>query len=181
MTQKKELRKGIRRRKRAFSAEALREMSLFVCERLLSEDRLKDANTIMMYYPLGDEVDISPLIEKMANEGKRVLLPQVTGDTSMVLRHYTGKGDLTEGAFGIMEPCGELFTDYRAIDIAIIPGMAFDKNGNRLGRGKGYYDRFLPHLSPDIYIIGVCFPFQLLDEIPTEEHDKKVNIVIPNS
>lgn len=96
----------------------------------------------------------------------------------MVLRRYTGKSDLKEGAFGIMEPCGEVFADYQAIDLAIIPGMAFDRQGNRLGRGKGYYDRFLPLLLPYIYIIGVCFPFQLLDDIPTEEHDIKMDTVL---
>ena len=137
MTRKKELRKQIRDRKRAFPAEKLREMSFCICERLLAEERLNASKTIMMYYPLSDEVDITPVIEKMASEGKTVLLPQVTGDTSMVLRRYSGKSDLKEGAFGIMEPYGEVFADYQAIDLAIIPGMAFDRHGNRLGRGKG--------------------------------------------
>ena len=178
MTRKKELRKEIRNRKRAFPAEKLREMSFCICERLLAEERINAAKTIMMYYPLSDEVDITPVIEKMASEGKTVLLPQVTGDTSMVLRRYSGKSDLKEGAFGIMEPYGEVFADYQAIDLAIIPGMAFDRHGNRLGRGKGYYDRFLPLLPPYIYIIGVCFPFQLLDDIPMEEHDIKMDTVL---
>ena len=95
----------------------------------------------------------------------------------MVVRRYSGKADLQEGAFGIMEPCGELFTDYEAIDVAIIPGMAFDRHGNRLGRGKGYYDRFLPLLPTRVFKIGVCFPFQLLDDIPMEEHDIKMDVV----
>lgn len=153
-------------------------LSHTTCQHLLDDTRLQKAETVMMYYPLGDEVDITSVIEQFAAEGKTVLLPQVTGDTTMVLRRYTGKQDLQEGAFGIMEPCGDIFTAYDDIDMAIIPGMAFNEEGNRLGRGKGYYDRFLPLLPQDIYIIGVCFPFQLLPNIPTEPHDRKVDTVI---
>ena len=178
MIQKKELRKEIRERKRDIPVEELREMSRLACERLLADKRLGDASTVMMYYPLGDEVDVTPVIERLWDEGKTVVLPQVTGETEMVLRKYTGDDDLREGAFGIMEPCGELFTDYEAIDVAVIPGMAFDKDCHRLGRGKGYYDRFLPLLHARVYKIGVCFPFQLLDEIPTDEHDIAMDAVL---
>lgn len=178
MIQKKELRKEIRARKRDIPVDELREMSRLLCKRLLANERLGNASTVMMYYPLGDEVDVTPVIERLAENGKTVVLPQVTGEATMVLRRYTGDDDLREGAFGIMEPCGELFTDYEAIDVAIIPGMAFDRHGNRLGRGKGYYDRFLPLLPTRVYKIGICFPFQILDEIPVEEHDKRVNLIV---
>lgn len=79
---------------------------------------------------------------------KQILLPVVTGD-DLELRVYTGPGDLATGAYGIEEPTGALFTDYDAIDFIVVPGVAFDRNGNRLGRGKGYYDRLLPpHTLP---------------------------------
>ena len=78
--------------------------------------------------------------------------------------------DLQAGAFGILEPTGKLFTDYKKIDVAVVPGMAFDKEGRRLGRGKGYYDRFL-RLLPNTYKIGICFSWQLVDHVPTDEHD----------
>ena len=178
MIQKKELRKEIRARKRDIPVDELREMSRLLCKRLLANERLGNASTVMMYYPLGDEVDVAPVIEQLAESGKTVVLPQVTGEAEMVVRRYTGKADLQEGAYGIMEPCGEIFSDYETIDVAIIPGMAFDRRGNRLGRGKGYYDRFLPLLPTRVYKIGVCFPFQLLDDIPMEEHDKRVNLIV---
>lgn len=76
-----------------------------------------------------------------------------------------------------MEPTGELFTDYDLIDVAIVPGMAFDREGHRLGRGKGYYDRFLAQL-PHIYKIGICFPFQLVDKVPADVHDILMDEVI---
>ena len=178
MTEKKELRKEIRARKRDIPVNELREMSRLACERLLAYERLSNASTVMMYYPLSDEVDVTPVIEQLAENGKTVVLPQVTGEATMVLRRYTGKADLQEGAFGIMEPCGEIFSDYETIDVAIIPGMAFDRRGNRLGRGKGYYDRFLPLLPARVYKIGICFPFQLLDDIPMEEHDIKMDTIL---
>ena len=84
---------------------------------------------------------------------------------------------MERGAFGILEPTGEVFSDYDNVDAAIIPGMAFDGHGNRLGRGKGYYDRLLPRLTK-AYKIGVCFPFQYFDEIPSEEHDVVMDCVV---
>jgi 5,10-methenyltetrahydrofolate synthetase len=132
---------------------------------------------IMAYWPLKDEVDIRPLIDQLVVQGKTVLLPKVVDGETMELRRYTSRDDLREGAFRIMEPVGEPFTDYDAIDVALVPGMAFDAAGHRLGRGKGYYDRFLAeHLAPCSSplaprLIGVCFPFQRVAEVPSEEHD----------
>ena len=76
-----------------------------------------------------------------------------------------------------MEPVGKPFTAFKEIDVAVVPGMSFDMRGNRLGRGKGYYDRFLPKI-PQAYKIGVCFPFQKLPGIPADENDMKVDEVI---
>lgn len=96
----------------------------------------------------------------------------------METRLYETEKDLVEGAFNIMEPQGPLFTDYGKIDVVVVPGMAFDKKGNRLGRGKGYYDRFLSQLPPYIYKIGVCFDFQKFDNIPAEETDVRMDCVV---
>lgn len=92
------------------------------------------------------------------------------------LRHYTGPEDLSIGAYGISEPTGELFTDYEEIDLAIIPGVAFDPSGHRLGRGKGYYDKLLPHIPA--CKVGICFPFQLIEEVPAEAFDICMDTVI---
>ena len=106
-------------------------------------------------------------------------MPQVTGSSTMVLRQYEGPESLVEGAFGIMEPIGKLFTDYEKVELAIVPGMAFDRAGHRLGRGKGYYDRLLPQLT-NAFKIGICFDFQFRSYIPHEEHDEVMNEVIPS-
>ena len=156
-------------------AQQLAQWSEETVERLKS--RLGESRVVMAYWPLPDEVDIRPLIDWLIVEGKTVLLPKVVDDETMELRRYTSLADLAEGAFHILEPVGEAFTDYETIDVALVPGMAFDAAGHRLGRGKGYYDRFLAsHLVPHTSylaprIIGVCFPFQRVPLVPISPHD----------
>ena len=117
------------------------------------------------------------LLDKAVLMGKRVLLPKVVGD-ELELHVYT-PGSLQPGAYGIMEPTGEVFPvdSYHEIDLAVIPGVAFDRHGARLGRGKGYYDRLLPQLS-NAYRIGICFPFQMLEHLPSEPHDVLMNEIV---
>jgi len=94
------------------------------------------------------------------------------------LRIYTGPENMSIcGVYGIEEPTGEAFTDYAAIDFIVVPGVAFDAKGNRLGRGKGYYDRLLPRI-PTAYKAGICFPFQLVEEVPAESFDVRMDIII---
>lgn len=172
---KAELRKTIRERKRQFTSQALGELSLAVISQLERHPRFVQAHTLMLYYSLPDEVSTHRLIDRL--EGKTILLPRVTGEGTMELRRYTGPADLAVGAYGIMEPTGQVFTDYERIDLAVVPGMAFDPAGHRLGRGKGYYDRFLARV-PHLYKIGICFGFQLFDHIPVEETDITMDCVL---
>ena len=174
---KLQLRKEIKQRKSQFTAQQLYEQSLPVIQRLLAHPRLREARTVMLYHSLPDEVYTHTLADSLLLGGKTILMPRVTGEGTMELRRYTGPRDLSPGAYGIMEPSGDTFDDYADIDLAIVPGVAFDLVGNRLGRGKGYYDRLLP-LIPGAYRIGVCFAFQLADSIPTDGHDIKMNEVI---
>lgn len=133
------------------------------------------ASTVLLYHSLKDEVDTHEFIRKWSRK-KRILLPVVVGD-DLELRIYTGPKDMAIGAYGIDEPTGELFTDYAAIDFIAVPGVAFDRSGNRLGRGKGYYDRLLPRI-PSAYKAGICFPFQLVEEVPAEPFDIRMDEVI---
>ena len=174
---KSTLRKEIRNRKRQFTSQQLNELSFAAIQRLLVHPRLKVAKTIMLYYSLPDEVCTHTLVDSLLLSKKNVLLPRVTGEGTMELRRYTGPSDLAIGAYDIMEPTGEPFTDYATIDLAVVPGMAFSPIGDRMGRGKGYYDRFLP-LIPQAYKIGICFPFQMVDSLPTDEHDIRMDEVI---
>lgn len=175
--------------------EQLAAMSVEIVEKLKARILTLSSSshlTVMAYWPLPDEVDIRPLINALVAQGATVLLPKVVDDEHMELRRYASQSDLAEGAFHIMEPTGAPFNDYEKIDVVLIPGMAFDAAGHRLGRGKGYYDRFLASLRPSGLIpqpssfttypspllLGVCFPFQRVAEVPTEEHDICVDEII---
>jgi len=171
---KAELRQYISQQKRQFTPQQLAQLSLPVIARL--RPLLAEAQTILAYYALPDEVDTHALLDALVAEGKTVLLPKVLDETTMELRCYQGPQDLHEGAYHIMEPTGAPFTDEARIDIALIPGLAFDPQGHRLGRGKGYYDRFLATFKGQT--IGVCFDFQKVAEVPVAAHDIAVDCVV---
>ena len=175
---KGELRQQIREMKRQLTRQQREELSLSIVTRI--RERVKDATTIMAYYPLPDEVDIRQLLDELVAGGKTVLLPRVTGDETMELRVYTGPEGLSGGAFHILEPVGELFTDYASVDIILVPGLAFDALGHRLGRGRGYYDRFLitSGIAESGKTIGICFDFQKVAEVPVDEYDIPLDEVI---
>ena len=187
---KKELRRYIREQKRHFTPQQLGEMSLGIMSSLLSNPHVKDADTILMYHSLPDEVDTHPALDKLIAMGKKVLLPKVISDTEMTIHEYTGKDSLQPSEpYGILEPITPEFSilvakahqasqvNSQFSIVAVVPGMAFDKQGHRLGRGKGYYDRFLSRV-PNIYKIGVCFPFQMLETIPSEPNDILMDEVV---
>ena len=175
---KKQLRNYIRTQKESFGKAQLAAMSEEICSRVLCSVWWQEAGTLLLYYPLADEVDVRPLIKDAFENGKRVLLPVCVGE-ELNLHLYEGDASLAEGAFGIMEPTGSLFApdNYGEIQLAIVPGMAFDRAGHRLGRGTGYYDRLLPKLR-EARLQGICFPFQLLDDVPAEAHDVMVQDVV---
>ena len=177
MRDKKEIRKEIKMRKRQFSEIQLKELSLTIINKLLQHPRIKNAKTILMYYSLPDEVYTHNAITKLIDEGKTILLPVVLDNYRMELHKYTGSEDMHNGAFNIKEPSGEKYTAFEKIDVAVIPAVAYDSTGNRVGRGKGYYDRFLNNI-PNTYKIGICFDFQKFSEIQTDTNDIPVDEVI---
>ncbi len=175
--QKSEIRTWVRGLKSACTKEGLHERGLLACSRILADGLWRAAGTVLLYHALPDEVNTASLLDSAVRQGKRVLLPRVVGD-DLELRIYS-PGSLQQGSYGIMEPMGEIFSPslYSTIDLAIVPGMAFDRRGSRLGRGKGYYDRLLPLLTC-AHKIGLCFSFQFLDFLPTEAHDVAMNEVV---
>lgn len=172
---KQKLRAEMRRRKQLYTADEKRAMSDAICQRITDMKAWQEAQCVLLYHPLPDEVDVRRLLDVGRQSGKEIILPQVVGE-ELCLRLYTGTDSLSVGAFGIMEPTGALFTEYERIDLALIPGMAFDGEGHRLGRGKGYYDRLLP-LLPRAHRIGICFPFQFVDTVPSLTHDVRMHEV----
>lgn len=174
---KKTWREEIRRRKKTYSTDELKTMSAKIIEAVKQSERWKTARCVLLYHALADEVDTRQWIAEAAKE-KKVLLPHVTGETSMELCLYEGENSLTVGTYGIMEPHGTAFTAYEDVELAIVPGMAFDRACHRLGRGKGYYDRLLPLLT-GAYRMGICFPFQFIEgTLPVTVTDMKMDEVM---
>jgi 5-formyltetrahydrofolate cyclo-ligase len=173
-TRKKELRKLMAEKKLRCGDSTLQAQSTEIFRRLEAHTVFEGARTVLLFYSLKDEPDTHEFIEKWSEE-KVLLLPAVRGER-LELRVYGSRRSLSAGKYDIQEPAGEAFTDYASIDLAVIPGVAFDRSGNRLGRGKGYYDRLLPLLSA--YKIGVGFSFQLVEEVPASELDVRMDEVI---
>lgn len=174
---KQALRELIRRRKREHTAEELATLSAEVIGRLTAHPRMQAARTVLLYCSLPDEVDTHGCIARLHAEGKTVLLPKVVDGERLELRRYTGHESMQPGAFGIMEPTGPAYPRPLDIDVAVVPGMSFDAHGNRLGRGKGYYDRLLARLA-HAYKIGICFDFQKTDCVPCEATDQPMDEVL---
>lgn len=146
-----------------------------ILKRLEETELFQQASCIALYHAIPGEVQTAQFLEKWSDK-KQLLLPLVAGD-DLCFSPYRSDGTLTPGAFGILEPAEtETAIPESAIDLIIVPGIAFDRQLNRMGRGKGYYDRALSTLQ--VPKIGICFDFQLLDTVPVESFDKKMDLII---
>ena len=170
---KNTLRKEIRSRKKSYTQEQLLKKSEPILRKLESHPLFQNANRIMLYASLPDEVQTLDFIDKW-QKMKTIILPTVIGDDIIPVQS-SENSIMQEGDFHILEPQNAPYTG--SIDLIVVPGMAFDKQGSRLGRGKGFYDRFLVK-HPNTPTIGLCFDFQLVDFIPKEPHDITIGEII---
>ena len=159
---KKTLRQQIRILKKQHSQEDLLAQSERILKRLAGHPRFLQSDKVMLYASLPDEVQTLDFIENWRHQ-KTIILPTVVGD-DIIPVELAENVAFAEGDFHIPEPQNNPYTG--EFDLIVVPGMAFDTNGHRLGRGRGYYDRFLS-LHPQVHTIGLCFDFQLVDEVPT--------------
>lgn len=172
---KQALRTEIALLKREYSDEELQRFSAKIFQKLVETDIFKNSKCILAYYSFPGEVFTHSFIDNYAHD-KKIILPVVKKE-NLILKEYKGKAQLKKSSYGILEPTGVEFADYSQIDLGIIPGVVFDRKLNRLGRGKGYYDKLLPHIDK-AYLVGVCFSFQLKSNISVEPHDYPMNCLI---
>jgi len=175
---KKSLRRAMLDRRTALSSGEWASLSEAVQQRFLESELFVGAAVIALYAPVNREVDTSVVMREALTAGKTVLFPVVAGGT-LLFREITGYHDLAEGAFGIAEPrndCPERLPD--EADCIVVPGVAFDRSGRRIGYGKGYYDRTLHRLEGTGRLVGFGFDFQLVDEILGEPHDVALDLII---
>ena len=171
--QKKQLRNVVKVRVKALSLAEKEKRATALLRAVWNHPLFVSAQHVMLFWPLPDEINTIPLIEHAHAVGKNVFLPVVVGD-ELVVKPYNPT-TMQPGAFGILEPQGDPVLPTQ-LDVIIVPGVAFDAACNRMGRGKGFYDRLLANIS--VPTIGVCYAEQYYLNIPTEQHDVPLHHVI---
>jgi 5-formyltetrahydrofolate cyclo-ligase len=158
-------------------------MSEAACRNLVNMPELRASRAILLYAPLPDELDIWPALHAFADAGKRIILPKCQPEQHEMLCIEVGdfKHDLIRGTFNILEPKCDIGVSLPELDVAIAPGRAFDRAGNRVGRGVGYYDRFFIKKGFRAFKCGIAFDCQLFPEVPVEAHDIPMDAVVTES
>jgi 5-formyltetrahydrofolate cyclo-ligase len=145
--------------------------------RLLSLPELRDARTVLLFYSFGTEIPTAVLARRLLARGHRVLLPYLTGD-SMEAGEYRPGAELKETDYGPKEPARRVPMNPADVDAVVTPGLAFDRLGHRLGYGGAYYDRYLARLEPHAVRIGIGFEVQVVEEVPVEPTDQRVDVIV---
>ena len=170
---KKELRSYIKTKRKSVENKA--EKDSLVAQNLLSLDEIKKADTVLCYISLDDEICTDEIVRVLLDSGKRVGAPYcVDNNGNMDFYYITDFDDLRIQSFGVREPVIEKCK--KVTSIIILPGICFDSNGNRLGYGKGYYDRFLQIHS--LISVGLCYNSLIVKKVPTDMYDKKADIIV---
>jgi len=179
MSPKNTLREKIKKHLRTVSAETFRVQGSRAAALLCPSPVWSRHETLLLFISISTEIATQALLETAIKEGKNVFAPRVEAGRLVFCRIPFPSGPWRKGPFGIQEPAGEEAPDFPALILA--PGLAFDREGNRLGRGGGYYDRFFAELDEsrrEYAALGLCMDFQLVDQVPAEPHDKKVGGIL---
>ncbi len=178
MTSKVAVRTEMRRLRQGLAPSDREERSSRITNQLWKGGVFARARRVLFYAAAGDEVETLPLLERWVEEGRKVILPRVEGEV-MPLVEVDDLADLAPGYRGLLEPRRDRgrVVSWEAIEVALVPGLAFDLQGNRLGRGGGHYDRTLARL-PKALKIGLAFDFQVVERLPVEARDIPVDLVV---
>ena len=175
--EKKDLRRALLNKRSSLSFETRRKKDMLLCNTLAESEAFLSCDTLLAYSPIKDEIDVLPLVEKAFSMGKRVAFPKCEKGGDMNFYYVNSLSELSLGAYNIKEPQenSELFYG-RENTLCILPALAFDKSGYRLGYGGGYYDRFLARFN--LTGVGLVYDEFLFDNLPKNEYDKKSDILI---
>jgi 5-formyltetrahydrofolate cyclo-ligase len=152
-------------------------MSASIADRLLATDELHDARTVMAFWSFGSEVDTLPLLERLEAAGTQVVLPRIE-DRDVEPVAYAAGDPLSETAFGAKEPAAGRRVEPSELDVVVVPGVAFDRAGGRVGYGAGFYDRLLGRVRDDSFAVAVAFGLQVVDRVPAGGTDRRVDAVV---
>lgn len=175
MERKQQIRAKLKQKRELLTKEQVTEASQRICEKLLCSIQKEQPEVVYFYYPLGKEVNLLPLAEKLLEEGRKIAFPRTSGET-MDFYPVRSLTDFVEGNFHIMEPVGKIpLTEEEPL--VLVPGLGFDRKGRRLGYGKGYYDRYFARF-PSCRKIGASYWSQIVEELPCGEHDVAMDEVV---
>jgi len=176
---KQEIRSKILLKLKKQKEEERSKKSRLIKEKLFKEPVFKKAKSVMFYIALKGEVETKGMIEAAKNLGKIIAVPVcVKNRASLRPALLEAQAHLKKGPYGVSEPVVSRYLALKDLDLVVTPGLAFDKKGNRLGRGKGYYDRFLKQIPKDTPSIGLAFRMQILPLVPTSPSDVSVTKVL---
>ena len=173
---KQELRQAIRARKRAMTEEDILRRSEILAEKFARSNAYRASKTIYGYLPYNQEVRTVPMLRRALEEGKRVAVPKVYGD-DMKFIYLDDLSQVAKGYAGIPEPVADGPVAQDETALVLMPGLAFDPAGHRIGYGGGFYDKFLAR-EPHHPTVALCYDFQVMDRLETEEFDIPVDLVI---
>jgi len=177
---KRELRQHVLAERAKLPAETRAAFSREAMRRLLQFEPLGRCRTVMAFYPFRDEIDTRPFLQAALERGQDIWLPlSVPQERKIIPNRYTGDEVLRQGAYGIWEPDPALAepVDLARLQAVLVPGVAFDPRGGRMGYGAGYYDRFLAQISQPLLLIGCGFSCQVVERVPMEPHDLRMHVI----
>ncbi|MFK7960738.1 MAG: 5-formyltetrahydrofolate cyclo-ligase [Phycisphaerales bacterium] len=178
---KKRLRRTVRSRLADIDPQERRDASIAACRRLNAMPAVRGAGTVMLYMPLATEIDVLPAAVQCFQNGQTVCLPRVDWERRdmqpVEVRSFDDHAMETDPK-SIRSPRDGRPVVPDAIDLIVVPALAYDVAGHRLGRGGGYYDRFMERLRPGVPRVGIVFDRQIVDEVPAEDHDIAVHTVV---
>ena len=173
---KQELRRVIREQKRAMSEADIDRRSAILAEKFLQSDAYKAARTVYGYLPYNQEVRTVPILQQALRDGKQVAVPKVYGD-EMKFLYLDDLNAVAKGYAGIPEPIADEPVAQDETALVLMPGLAFDPQGHRIGYGGGFYDKFLA-AEPNHPTLALCYEFQMLPKLDVEDHDIPVDTVL---
>jgi 5-formyltetrahydrofolate cyclo-ligase len=177
---KRELRTRMRAVRRVLPRSACELRAASATERLLSLPELQRAQTVLGFHAIHNELDPAALLARASELGKRIVLPRVH-DAGLSLHVYAPGDVLEESGYGTLDPSPDApLVDPAEVDLVLVPGLAFDARGHRIGYGRAFYDRLLPTLVR-AFSVGIAYDFQVLPELPNEIHDVPVNCVVSDA
>ena len=174
---KTSIRQTVLNRRRLLAADRCLAGSLQVQERLLAQPEFSAAGCVALYSPFAGEVFTELVGDEALRLGKRVVYPRVSG-TGLEFYQVDDRKTLLPGTFGVLEPMSGRPVSLATIDLAVLPGVAFDLSGHRLGYGKGYYDRTFATVGARPLLVGFAFDLQLVGQLPSERHDVRLDLLI---